>query len=139
MRRSAARDIEGFAKNFMRHRIPWPVCIVPRDHAGMKHLHRAGYPIVIKASGLAAGKGVIVPESLAEAEAALQAMLVRGEFGAAGQDVVIEERLSGEEVSLLAFCDGVHVRTMPPAQDHKRLLAGDRGPNTGGMGAYAPA
>ena len=95
--------------------------------------------MVIKASGLAAGKGVILPESEAEAEDVLRRILVAREFGAAGDQVIIEERLAGPEVSLLAFCDGVSVRPMPPAQDHKNLLDGDRGPNTGGMGAYAPA
>jgi phosphoribosylamine--glycine ligase/phosphoribosylaminoimidazole synthetase len=142
--RRAAAQLEtskAFAKNFMQHhQIPTArFALFHEITPAMKHLRRVDYPVVIKASGLAAGKGVIVPENMAEAEAALQAMLVRGEFGSAGRDIVIEERLLGEEVSLLAFCDGVHVRTMPPAQDHKRLLAGDRGPNTGGMGAYAPA
>jgi phosphoribosylamine--glycine ligase len=94
---------------------------------------------VIKAAGLAAGKGVILPESSAEAEAALRGVMVEKKFGAAGDRVVIEERLQGEEVSLLAFTDGITVKPMLPAQDHKRLLDDDRGPNTGGMGAYAPA
>jgi phosphoribosylamine--glycine ligase len=103
------------------------------------YLRAAEFPVVIKASGLAAGTGVILPESNAEAEDVLRRILLQGEFGAAGDQVVIEERLAGLEVSLLAFSDGVTIRPMPPAQDHKNLLDGDRGPNTGGMGAYAPA
>ena len=94
---------------------------------------------VVKASGLAAGKGVVVADNAAEAEAAIGAMLEQGSFGAAGSTVVLEERLHGEEASLLAFCDGERFALMPAARDHKRLLDGDRGPNTGGMGAYAPA
>ena len=93
---------------------------------------------VLKASGLAAGKGVVLPESLEEAHAELASMMQDGRFGDAGAQVVIEERLVGEEVSLLAFCDGTTVAVMPPARDHKRLKEGDEGPNTGGMGAYAP-
>ena len=95
--------------------------------------------MVVKADGLAAGKGVVVAESVEETVAAVHAMLTDGTFGAAGATVVIEERLVGEEISLLAFCDGVVAVPMPPAQDHKRIFEGDRGPNTGGMGAYAPA
>jgi phosphoribosylamine--glycine ligase/phosphoribosylformylglycinamidine cyclo-ligase len=95
-------------------------------------------PVVIKASGLAAGKGVIVPNSLAEADQALHRIMVDKEFGDAGMEVVIEERLVGQEASVLAFCDGTALVPMPPAQDHKPLLDGDEGPNTGGMGAYAP-
>ncbi|NIR40467.1 MAG: phosphoribosylamine--glycine ligase, partial [Actinobacteria bacterium] len=86
---------------------------------------------VVKADGLAAGKGVIVADTVDEAEAAIREILVEGRFGAAGQAVVLEERLRGPEVSVLAFCDGTDFRVMPPAQDHKRLLVGDRGPNTG--------
>ncbi len=94
---------------------------------------------VIKASGLAAGKGVILPNSLEEGELALREIMLDGKFGAAGAEVVIEERLIGREVSLLAFSDGHTAIPMPPAQDHKRLLDGDLGPNTGGMGAFAPS
>lgn len=94
---------------------------------------------VIKASGLAAGKGVILPQTHEEMEAALRAMLVDGRFGHAGSMVLIEERLYGPELSVLAFCDGKSARIMPPAQDHKRLLDGDLGPNTGGMGAFVPS
>ena len=94
---------------------------------------------VVKASGLAAGKGVIVPETPDEAAAAVRAMLVDGRFGSAGEQILLEERLRGREVSVLAFCDGERFAVLPPAQDHKRLRAGDRGPNTGGMGAFAPS
>jgi phosphoribosylamine--glycine ligase/phosphoribosylaminoimidazole synthetase len=96
-------------------------------------------PVVVKADGLAAGKGVLLPEDRESTLAALRLVLEDAAFGAAGARVVLEERLVGEEVSLLAFTDGRVVVPMPPAQDHKRLLDGDRGPNTGGMGAYAPA
>ena len=95
--------------------------------------------LVIKASGIAAGKGVILPESQEEAEAALSEIMLDKRFGQAGAEVVIEERLDGEECSLLAFTDGNTVKLMPGAQDHKRIYENDKGPNTGGMGAYAPA
>ncbi len=140
----AAAQIEtskAFAKEFMlRHHIPTArFARFQNLPDALAHLRQVDYPIVIKASGLAAGKGVIVPEGPEEARAALEAMLVERAFGAAADEILVEERLSGEEVSLLAFTDGYTVRPMPPAQDHKRLLEGDQGPNTGGMGAYAPA
>ena len=94
---------------------------------------------VIKASGLAAGKGVIVAETRGEAAAAIHAILVDRRFGDAGNEVVVEERLWGTEVSVLAFSDGTDFVVMPPAQDHKRIFDGDRGPNTGGMGAFVPS
>ncbi|MDE3152673.1 MAG: phosphoribosylamine--glycine ligase [Gemmatimonadota bacterium] len=97
-----------------------------------------GAPVVIKASGLAAGKGVIVCETLAQADEAIESMLVGNAFGESGHEVLVEEFMEGEEVSVLALADGTRVLSLVPAQDHKRLLAGDRGPNTGGMGAYAP-
>jgi phosphoribosylamine--glycine ligase len=100
---------------------------------------KAGRGWVVKASGLAAGKGVVVCDNAAEAEAAVRQMMVERKFGAAGEVVVIEERLSGRELSLMAFSDGRTVVLMPPARDHKRVYDGDQGPNTGGMGAYAPA
>ena len=130
-----------FAKEFMRrHQIPTArFARFALYEEAREHLREVPYPVVIKTSGLAAGKGVIVPDSLEEAESALRAMMVDRTFGSAADEVVIEERLTGPEISLLAFCDGRCVRVMPPAQDHKRLLDGDRGPNTGGMGAYAPA
>ncbi len=140
----AAAEIESskaFSKDFMaRHAIPTARYGVFREHeAALRHLLGIDYPVVIKASGLAAGKGVIVPDCADEAEAALRQIMLDREFGAAGDEVVIEERLNGPEVSVLAFCDGHTVRVMPPAQDHKRVGDGDTGLNTGGMGAYAPA
>lgn len=94
--------------------------------------------VVLKADGLAAGKGVLLPESLEEALKALEEMMVGREFGDAGEEVVIEERLEGPELSVLTFCDGTTAVSLPPAQDHKRIFDGDLGPNTGGMGTYAP-
>jgi phosphoribosylamine--glycine ligase len=101
-------------------------------------VEREGRPLVVKADGLASGKGVTVPESL---EACRQAIheVFDGRFGAAGATVVLEERIEGPEVSVFALTDGEHVVLLPPAQDHKRIGEGDTGPNTGGMGAYAPA
>ncbi len=101
-------------------------------------IHETGAPIVVKASGLAAGKGAVVCTSVAEAVVTAQAMLAGGEFGAAGQEIVIEEYMEGEEASVFALTDGENVLTMLPAQDYKRVGEGDSGPNTGGMGAYAP-
>ncbi len=140
----AAAQIEAskaFAKDFMvRHGIPTARFAAFTDfNTALAHLRRIDYPIVLKASGLAAGKGVILPASLAEAEAALRQIMVAREFGAAGDIVVIEERLAGPEASVLAWSDGRTVALMPAAQDHKRVFDGDQGPNTGGMGAYAPA
>lgn len=139
----AAAQLEAskaFAKAFMvRHGIPTGRYAAFSDYqAALGHLRQVDYPVVIKASGLAAGKGVIVPASLAEAETALRQMMAEHIFGAAGDEVVIEERLTGPEASVLAFCDGHSVAPMPAAQDHKRVFDGDAGPNTGGMGAYAP-
>src|SRR5882724_1399596 len=102
------------------------------------YVRRHGAPIVVKADGLAAGKGVVVAASLEEAEAAIDGIFAGG-LGAAGAEVVIEEFLSGEEVSFFALCDGDHAVPLASAQDHKRAFDGDRGPNTGGMGAYSPA
>ncbi len=143
----AAAEIEtskAFAKDFMRrHSLPTAGYAAFTDfYAAVGHLLTVDFDrtgIVIKASGLAAGKGVILPNCADDAEAALRQIMLDHEFGAAGDTVIIEERLTGEEVSLLAFCDGRTVRAMPPAQDHKRVGEGDTGPNTGGMGAYAPA
>ena len=140
----AAARIESskvFAKSFMqRHSIPTARYAAFADHgAALAHLRQVDYTVVIKANGLAAGKGVLIPATLAEAEAGLRSIMVERTFGEAGDAVVIEERLSGPEVSLLAFCDGRAVVTMPAAQDHKRVFDGDQGPNTGGMGAFAPS
>ena len=98
-----------------------------------------GLPVVIKADGLAAGKGVVVAETSAQAEAAIDDMLVGNKFGAAGAEVLIEEFLDGEECSILALVDGDNAVLLPGSQDHKRVFDGDKGPNTGGMGAYSPA
>jgi phosphoribosylamine--glycine ligase/phosphoribosylformylglycinamidine cyclo-ligase len=142
--KQAAAQIEAskvFAKNFMaQHQIPTAhyAAFNQLDEA-VQHLQSVDYPIVIKASGLAAGKGVVLPESYKDAKAVLESMLIDKAFGEAGDEVVIEERFTGEEVSLMAFTDGRSIVPMLAAQDHKRLLDGDRGPNTGGMGAYAPA
>jgi phosphoribosylamine--glycine ligase len=142
--KQAAAQIEAsksFSKQFMmRHGIPTARYQIFTDiQSALHHITTVDYPIVIKASGLAAGKGVILPETEEDARSALEAMLVNNKFGTAGAEVVIEERLVGEEVSLMAFTDGETIVPMLPAQDHKRLLDGDHGPNTGGMGAYAPA
>ncbi len=140
----AAARIESskvFSKDFMaRHHIPTAryAAFTQLDEA-IAYLEKLNYPTVIKASGLAAGKGVILPETLDEARMVLRSILIDKTFGAAGNEVVIEERLTGQEVSLMAFTDGETLVPMLPAQDHKRLLDGDCGPNTGGMGAYAPA
>jgi len=97
-----------------------------------------GAPVVVKATGLAAGKGVVVCETVSDAYAAIDRMLRDNALGDAGREILVEEFMTGEELSLFAVTDGSHVLTMVPAQDHKRLFAGDAGPNTGGMGAYAP-
>jgi phosphoribosylamine---glycine ligase len=107
--------------------------------AAAAYIRRMGAPIVVKADGLAAGKGVVVAESVAEAEAAVGEMLTDRRFGAAGQTVVVEECLRGEEASFFALVDGSHALPLASAQDHKRVGDGETGPNTGGMGAYSPA
>ena len=107
--------------------------------AAKAYLRAEGAPIVVKADGLAAGKGVTVAMSLAEAEAAIDDALIANRFGAAGAEVVIEEFLEGEEASFFVLCDGQHALPLASAQDHKRVFDGDKGPNTGGMGAYSPA
>ena len=105
---------------------------------GLQLLEEIQRPLVVKADGLAAGKGVTVAETIQETEDAIREAFA-GRFGAAGEQLVLEERLQGPEVSVFALCDGERMVLLPPAQDHKRLLEGDLGPNTGGMGAYAPA
>jgi len=107
-------------------------------HAALAYVDAHAEPLVVKASGLAAGKGAIVCDTRAEAAAAVRAMLGEGQFGEAGRVVVIEAFLVGEETSLLALTNGRDIELLPASQDHKRLLEGDRGPNTGGMGAYGP-
>lgn len=139
----AAAEIEGskaFAKEFMRrHGIPTaPFEVFDDPDAAKDWIRRAGKPLVVKASGLAAGKGTIVCERVEEALGAVEEIMVKRAFGDAGSKVVVEERLYGQEVSFMAFCDGENILPMSSSQDHKRLLDGDEGPNTGGMGAYSP-
>ncbi len=141
---AAAARIEGskaFAKRFMLEEgIPTsPAEIFSRYEDALAYLRRQQAPIVVKASGLAAGKGVIVCQTLEEAENALDLIMRKRAFGAAGDEVLIEEYLEGQEASLLAFSDGTTVVPMVPARDYKRVGDGDRGPNTGGMGGYAPS
>jgi phosphoribosylamine--glycine ligase len=107
--------------------------------SAFQYLAQQRAPYVIKADGLAGGKGVIICQSLAEAQSAVEEILVRKVFGRAGDKVVIEEFLDGEEVSFMALTDGVHILPLASSQDHKRVFDGDQGPNTGGMGAYSPA
>ncbi len=140
----AAAQLESskdFAKAFMlRHGLPTAQYRTFTDaqdaHA---YVAQRGAPIVVKADGLAAGKGVVVAQTLAEADAAIDAMLVDNAMGDAGARVVIEDFLSGEEASFIVMVDGRHILPLASSQDHKRLLDGDLGPNTGGMGAYSPA
>jgi phosphoribosylamine--glycine ligase len=130
-----------FAKSFMqRHGIP-TAAYAAFSEAGPAHdyIDKQGAPIVIKADGLAAGKGVVVAMSAAEAHAAVEMMLTEKKMGDAGGRVVIEEFLDGEEASFIVLADGRHALALATSQDHKRLQDGDRGPNTGGMGAYSPA
>jgi len=140
--RGAARieSSKAFAKALMREAgVPTARAIRCIDTPAAKRAARDfGAPVVIKASGLAAGKGVIVCSTIAEADAAIDSMLRDDTFGAAGREVLVEEFMEGEELSLFAITDGTTVLPMLAAQDHKRLLDGDMGPNTGGMGAYAP-
>lgn len=130
-----------FAKNFMvRHRIPTAKHATFSDAtAAHAYIDREGAPIVIKADGLAAGKGVVVAMQPDEAHAAIDMMLVGNKMGSAGARVVIEEFLDGEEASFIVLADGRHALALASSQDHKRLQDGDQGPNTGGMGAYSPA
>ncbi|HLW13511.1 MAG TPA: phosphoribosylamine--glycine ligase, partial [Casimicrobiaceae bacterium] len=130
-----------FAKAFMkRHAIPTAEYETFADvDAAHAYLDAKGAPIVIKADGLAAGKGVVVAQTLEEAHAAVDMMLSDNKLGDAGARVVIEEFLAGEEASFIVMVDGKHVLPLASSQDHKRLLDGDQGPNTGGMGAYSPA
>src|SRR5712671_1715570 len=139
----AAARLEGskaFAKEFLRrHRIPTASSATfTRDSFDPAWLRSQGAPLVVKASGLAAGKGVVIAASIEEAHAAVQAMFA-GQFGDAGREVVIEEFLPGEEASFIVMADGTHSLALASSQDHKRRDDGDRGPNTGGMGAYSPA
>ncbi len=130
-----------FAKAFMqRHRIPTADYETFSDAAAAHaYVERRGAPIVVKADGLAAGKGVVVAATLDEAHAAIDAMLLDNRMGDAGARVVVEDFLEGEEASFIVMVDGQHVLPLATSQDHKRLRDGDQGPNTGGMGAYSPA
>jgi phosphoribosylamine--glycine ligase len=132
---------KGFARAFMaRHAIPQPRFARFDDLAAARaHVQALAGPCVVKADGLCAGKGVAVCAGLAEAERALEEIMGARRFGASGDAVLIEERLEGEEASYYAVCDGERVATLAAAQDYKRALDGDRGENTGGVGAYAPA
>jgi len=141
---SGAAQLEGsksFTKDFLaRHQIPTAAYATFTEvDAALAYLRKVGAPIVVKADGLAAGKGVIVAMDLQEAEAAVRDMLAGNAFGEAGHRVVIEEYLDGEEASFIVMADGVNVLPMATSQDHKRVGVGDTGPNTGGMGAYSPA
>ncbi|MBT0728406.1 phosphoribosylamine--glycine ligase [Rosenbergiella australiborealis] len=140
----AAAQLEGskaFTKDFLeRHQIPTAdYQNFTEIEPALAYLHEKGAPIVIKADGLAAGKGVIVAMTLEEAESAVKDMLAGNAFGDAGHRIVIEEFLEGEEASFIVMVDGEHVLPMATSQDHKRVGNGDTGPNTGGMGAYSPA
>lgn len=141
---AAAAQLEGskaYAKDFLaRHKIPTAhYAVHTQVEEALEYVREKGAPIVIKADGLAAGKGVIVAMNLAEAEAAITDMLADYAFGAAGARVVIEEFLDGEEASFISMVDGRTALPMATSQDHKRVHDGDTGPNTGGMGAYSPA
>jgi phosphoribosylamine---glycine ligase len=138
---AALEGSKGFTKDLCaKYDIPTARYRRFTDAAAAKAYARSeGAPIVVKADGLAAGKGVTVAMSLGEAEAAIDDALVANRFGAAGAEVVIEEFLSGEEASFFVLSDGQHALPLASAQDHKRVFDGDKGPNTGGMGAYSPA
>jgi phosphoribosylamine--glycine ligase len=140
----AAAQLEAskdFAKSFMaRHGIPTAAHrTFEAAEAAKAYVAERGAPIVIKADGLAAGKGVVVAASVPEAHAAIDRMLTEKSLGAAGARVVVEDFLEGEEASFIVMSDGAHVLPLATSQDHKRLRDGDAGPNTGGMGAYSPA
>lgn len=142
--RQAAAEIEGskvFAKEFMaRHGIPTAAFEIAHDEASARAAaRRFGFPVVLKADGLAAGKGVILPTDEAELEAALSLFFGERRFGSAANRIVVEEWLAGEEVSFIALADGENVLPLAPSKDYKRLCDGDLGPNTGGMGAHSPA
>jgi phosphoribosylamine---glycine ligase len=140
----AAAQLESskdFAKSFMvRHKIPTALHkTFDNAEEAKAFVASRGAPIVVKADGLAAGKGVVVAASVAEAQAAIDEIMTQKKLGAAGARVVVEEFLGGEEASFIVMSDGVHVLALATSQDHKRLRDGDAGPNTGGMGAYSPA
>ncbi|WMJ07541.1 phosphoribosylamine--glycine ligase [Nitrosomonas sp. sh817] len=129
-----------FAKDFMmRHHIPTAAyCSFNQPDLAHAYIDQHGAPLVIKADGLAAGKGVIIADTNEQAHAAVNALLVENNLGAAGNEIIIEEYIEGTEVSFIVITDGVHILPLATSQDHKRLLDGNLGPNTGGMGAYSP-
>jgi phosphoribosylamine--glycine ligase len=140
---AAAARIESskaFAKDLMRrHGVPTaPAGTFTDFGAAARYISEHAEPMVVKASGLAAGKGAVVCRTREDARATAAAMLTEGRLGRAGSEILVEQCLSGEELSVLAITDGEHFAVLPPAQDHKRLADGDAGPNTGGMGAYCP-
>lgn len=140
----AAAKLEGskiFAKEMMKKfNVPTAdFAEFTDEREAVKYLQDSSFPIVVKADGLAAGKGVVVASEFGEAEEAVHRMLVEKEFGEASSKIIIEECLVGQEASILAFSDGGHFKIMQSAQDHKRVFDNDLGPNTGGMGAYSPA
>jgi phosphoribosylamine--glycine ligase len=137
---AAIETSKAFAKALMIEAgVPTARAETHTDAAAARRAARSmGLPVVIKASGLAAGKGVVVAKTIVDADAAIDMMLLRGGMGAAGREILVEEYMEGEELSLFGVTDGERVLPLVPAQDHKRLLDGDNGPNTGGMGAYAP-
>ncbi len=139
----AAAELEGskvFAKEFMRkYHIPTaPFQVFSEVPKAISFIKSAAMPIVVKADGLAAGKGVIVAKTFDEAADAIERMLLKKEFGKAGEKIVVETCLEGQELSVMAFSDGKNIKVMLPSQDHKQIGEGDTGPNTGGMGAYCP-
>lgn len=139
----AAARMEGsktFSKDFMKkHGIPTAAYENFSNYEeAKKYIDTVDHDVVIKATGLAAGKGVIIPQTKEEAHQALKEIMQDKAFGDAGDEVVIEEFLTGDELSILSFSDGYTIKSLPPAQDHKRIFDGDQGPNTGGMGCYAP-
>jgi len=139
-----AAQLEGskvFAKQFMSHnKIPTAKFkIFSEAGAAKKYIKSQEFPLVVKADGLAGGKGVIICENLEEAEATIDSIMIKKVFGSAGNKIIIEECLMGEEASVLAICDGDNFVCLASAQDHKRIFDNDEGPNTGGMGAYSPA
>ncbi|HVK83274.1 MAG TPA: phosphoribosylamine--glycine ligase [Kofleriaceae bacterium] len=141
---TAGAQLEGskaFSKEFFaRHGIPTaPFEVVATVAEADAAIERLGGQVVVKADGLAAGKGVVVAADAGEARSAARAMLEEGRFGRAGARLVIEKRILGREVSVLALTDGRHVEVLPPVEDHKTIFDGDRGPNTGGMGTVSPA
>lgn len=139
-----AAQLEGskiFAKDFMnRHNVPtanYLACESYKETLASIRCNKLGYPLVIKADGLAAGKGVVITQTMLEAESVVRQMMQDRIFGKAGEKVLLEEHLEGEEVSFMIFSDGDHILPMVPSQDHKRVFDNDQGPNTGGMGAYS--